>query len=248
MKRWLKEFCNTYYLKKYNKAFYLDDDDMMEPTLELFFYNCYRHFRGWQPIYKIRMIWQFLTRKDHIPDCWVWDVHYQIAKRTLPLLMAYKKYDRHGYPSIYSQFNQPENEEEAKWMNDGCKTIEKWKETHPDCIGGEMEAWNKDIDEMIFALEYTLNKDDWKSEFWKKYYGEYLDEKKESNRHVHIHYKLREKDPGCYVGFGENSAPEGAIIQDKSEFYINDKMEKEASERAQKGLELFAKRFFNLWD
>lgn len=248
---WIKDYCNTYYPKKYNKAFYMSDKDMLEPSLELFLYNFYRHLRGWPPIYKIRMCWQFLTRKNHIPDNWIWDVHYHIAKKTLPLLLAFKKYDRSGYPSIYSQWKNPEEGDCPKWMNDGCKTIEEWEEMHPGCVGGEMEAWNRDLDEMIFAFEYTINKDDWQSEFWKKYYGECLDEKKESNKHTHISYNLpgdEEKHIGSHLAFKEDEVPADAEEKDRSVYYFNDKIEKEAEQRAQKGLQLFSARFFNLWD
>jgi hypothetical protein len=120
IKEWYKDYCQDF-----SPEGIRFDDKEVEPTLQLFFYNVYRKFRGWPPVYKARMLVQKIFRKNHIADCDLWEADTTMAKRILPVLQAFKKMKRNGYPGIYSEYE------------------------------GGYEIWERDLDHIIHAVEFV---------------------------------------------------------------------------------------------
>ena len=95
----------------------------------------------------------------------------------------------HGYPHAFSEQSEWENEEE---YNAAVASGER--------VGGEMEAWLKALDEMIFDFEYVLFHEIIETKkgrnFCLKYYGETQWYKVEKNKHFSCHYYMKNPEPG----------------------------------------------------
>jgi len=188
---------------------------------------------------------QRVFRTHHASDCDLWGLSEHLAPIILGKLQAFKNMPRHGYPSFFSDY---------------CK--EEWgsKEEYEDAVakgkvtGGDEEAWNKVLDEMIFAFEfitYYEAKDKKRDRMLKKYGLKYPHEKTPESRTVHYVYKCgKDKDKHIMSSYLPPDDPANAKREYLGEdiSYYNFNLEGEYYKRAQKGLELFAKHFMSLWD
>jgi hypothetical protein len=215
-------------------------------TIKSFFYNLY-----W---YKIRQTVFKIFRKNHLSDLELWNPYVYIAKRALPLLQAYRNSERHGYPSAFSEWDE------------NAMTKEKYEEYKnlPEydaqkIYGGGPEAWDKVLDEMIFALEYAVYESNGKKKkedyFYKKYYGKTPHDETEENKIVTRHYKKldEEGNPRSGTIMDSNDREE---YKDTTKYkflgedvwYYDMKMTMEAGQRAHLGILKFAEFFYGLWD
>lgn len=195
----------------------------------------------------IKWSFQKLVRLSHASDCDLWNLSDHLVDIILPKLKAFKEMPRLGFPGIFSDFDK---EHAGPWAN---KEEYDKDVANGDIVGGGEEAWEKVIDEMIFAFEYI--KADNHTKYYKKFvekYGCDWFEKKPENRIVKLWYTNPET--GCAMMIGEDGKKPDApwILNENSffskPFYYNSSLHMEASSRAQKGFELFGKHFMGLWD
>ncbi len=166
--------------------------------------------------YEIKYFFQKAFREHHSSDKELWNLYGYIIKFIYPKLLAFQKMERCGYPSAFCNFED----------NMGFESQEQYDESvaKGEMTGGGPEAWEKVLDEMIFACEYTLH-----DEYDKKYKFFY---KKWSLEDPHA--KKKENESKSFI--------------DGKPFYFNVKLEMEYSKRAQKGIELLGKHMMSLWD
>ncbi len=161
---------------------------------------------------------QRLFRFNHTSDRDLWNLYNHLGNTILPKLKAFIDIKHESYPMVYSDYDEHSGYESKEQYDEYIKS--------GDMIGGGLEAWRADLHEMLFAFEYIkysemFNK---KSEaFYKRWNLEDPHEEKEENK------------------------TKSFIDSDKN-FYYNTKLAIEYSKRAEKGFELFGKRFQNLWD
>jgi len=244
----LKEF-----VQEYNpKGIILDDEtyDRVEVPLTFytFFYNCYRKLRAWAPVYNFRMWLQKIFRTNHLSDNDIWGADYHLAKYILKVLRAYKKYDRHGYPGIFSEYS--ENEWRTKEEYDEAIASGRMK-------GGGPEAWEKILDRMIATFEgivycdFTSEKEAW----YVKHFGFSPHAKLDVNHHWRWEYKYKKDNDnpriGCMIHFGHTPPegnPEDFETFKKEVMYSNTELDAYIAEWTAEGLHLFAEHFHGLWD
>jgi hypothetical protein len=229
IKEWITEYCQKYSLDGLNENW------DAKPTVKLFFYNVYRKFRGWEPIYRLRMAIQKIFRKNHISDNQIWDCQSAMAKKILPLLYAFRKFPKSGYPSIYSEWSK--NSGYSKEEYDALREKGEIK-------GGEMDAWNNDIDHIIHAMEYLV----WESS--DKIHQWYLDifgkdpyDENEENKYFYWTY---EKDGHHCMTFKEE--PTDATNVEKHTTYGNRQLLDQVEEYVTRGLVLLGKMWRSFWD
>lgn len=202
----------------------------------------------------IKWTLQRLFRKSHASDCDIWGLRDHLAEVILPKLVAFKKSYRRGMPIAFMDY-----EENCDWANKEEYDVDVKKGL---IIGGGPEAWEKTIDEMIFAFEYVLvdhgRRYEW--EFFKKYPQYNWRAKTKKARHVMRWAHMKdgsiqsldefEEPPEGTVKVNSNiiDLGEHASKESSSVYYHDFDLQLEAHERAEAGLQLFAKYFFNLWD
>jgi hypothetical protein len=153
---------------------YTYNDDEFKVTIKGFLSACWRHFYGWTPIFKLRMIAQRLLRANHLSDLENWECFHYMSRDILRRLRAFKKMERHGYPHKYSENDDDDpNYDEARASG--------------KIVGGGPDAWERDINEMILGFEYVaevmddLNDSKKSREWYIKNYGESPYEQSDSN-------------------------------------------------------------------
>lgn len=127
--------------------------------------------------YKIIYIFQFIFRKNHIPDKQIWNAGFYIIKYMYPRIKAFIELNKSGFPFEFSEYSKDEGWESKKEYDQAIKDGKM--------IGGGEEGWNKILTEILFACEYTVNSDGDKpiKNFYKKWDLEDPYEKKESNKY-----------------------------------------------------------------
>jgi hypothetical protein len=244
----LKYFCSKHHWNNGELISQITDKDgdgYCKPTLKLFLYNCYRELRGWTPIYKLRMFMQKTFRSDHLSDDRIWEASYYLSKYCLKVLKAFKQFPRHGYPSIFSEWD--ENSGYSKEKYDELKEAGQ-------IIGGGEEAWEKVIDHIIMALEYRAYEGNYKliDAWWQKYFGmDPHDENNECNKYVKYEYRYKDdpKSIGCTMSFhNPPKDPERCEYIKKEYCYGNTDLISYAEEIVQDGLCLFGRFFSAFWD
>jgi hypothetical protein len=194
----LQYFCSKHHWDA-SKLIEVSEDGFCKPTVKLFLYNCWRDLWCWTPIYHTRMRLQRLFRSDHLSDNQIWEAGFYMSKYCLKMLYAFKKYDRHGYPSTFSEYN--ENEWNSKEdYNDAIK--------RGDLLGGGPSEWEKVLDHIIMALEFKAFEGNEKKmhDWWIKYFGmDPWDETNECNKYVKYDFCYKD-DPsslGSHMSFGK---------------------------------------------
>ena len=252
MKKMLEEF-----VQEYNPNGIMFDDetyDLVKVPLTPYtlWFNIWRRFRAWTPIYTLRMRLQRLFRKNGLADCDIWEAGFTMAKYQLKVIKAFKAHERHGYPGTFSEYS--ENEWSSREEYD--KAIEEGR-----MIGGGFDAWEKIIDRIIAALEYHVYCDftDEKLEWYRKHFGFAPWEKIEVNRHWKWEYKyVKGKDKwhdkpgfGCCMHFGHTPPegnPEDFEIFKQEPMFSNHEFEEYVEAWVQEGMEMLAKYQFAMWD
>jgi hypothetical protein len=177
-----------------------------------------------------------------------------LARLILPKLKAFRKYIGeygHGHPTCFSDWNDDPKYGKYGWM--GITKAEYLKGVKDGFyIGGGRKAWLKTIDEMIFAFEKLLEYDGVKTKkaqaFLKKYHLPNVWAKTRKNRHCSYYYRTK---TGNFMSSGKpvkKSEEKKYTYLGKEYHYFNYEAERKICERAQKGLDLFAKHFQSLWD
>lgn len=189
----------------------------------------------------IKYFFQKLFRKSHTSDREIWNLHYYMAKSLQPKLKAFKESKRVGYPAAFAEYFENE------WKN---------KEEYDQAVaegklqGGGPEAWEKILDEILFAFDWFLSEESLDDSFYKRYNLPNPHEEIEENKRWSYWYDL--KDGGALSTSNKLSEEEmkerGATPREPRATYFNVEKHTEYAERAQKGFELFGKYFMNFWD
>ncbi|MDR2702169.1 MAG: hypothetical protein LBB72_07040 [Spirochaetaceae bacterium] len=239
-------------------------DDDKEPSLfEKVFYRvtyCAKNFfRG------IKYGFQKLIRPYHVSDWDLWDLDALMAKMLYPKILAFKKMERHGYPSAFSEYSKNEWKSKDEYEN----AVKEGK-----IKGGGPEAWEKVLDEIIFAFEWhlyckdTIGTDKKGIKFFEKYGYKNPYAKTEENKSVSYVYRMSEK----YINEQVEKSPDlkefGGLapecLSDESDLHIKEpenytfikesirysdtRYIVEIGKRALEGFRLFGEYFTNFWD
>jgi len=246
------------------KVSFLDIDDDKEPhVFEKVFYRIKYFVENF--FYGIKYSFQKLTRPYHASDLDLWNLDGFMAKILYPKILAYKKMERHGYPSNFSEYNKNEWKSKDEYEN----AVKQGK-----IKGGGPEAWEKVIDEIIFAFEWhlyckdSIGTDKRAIKFFEKYGYKNPYAETEENKSMSYIYHMSEKyineqiekspglkefgglDPKClsdecdlHIKEPENYSLIGESIHYSDTHYIM-----EIQKRALEGFRLFGEYFINFWD
>lgn len=219
----------------------------------------YRLFKTYIPDFKfwLKRNFQRLVRKNHLADVDTWNMCHTIGPNILKNLQAFYDYEGHGHPAYFSE-----------WGYEGCTdthgglgiTKEEYEEYKAKGIygGGEMEAWKATVKEMIFAFEYnTLESraDKFEAKFYEKW--DLLNPYRKTEDNLSWGYSFEGKD-GTHMSCGQCDIDrrgsvkaveeEGYTFISKHRTYLDMPLIREYGKRAEKGMELFGKFYWNLWD
>jgi len=221
----------------------LDDDEEKENCFYEFFSTLF--YRIKDLCYSIKYKAQRIFRPYHVSDLDLWNFDNTMAKWIYPRLKLYISKERHGYPGVFSEYNENEWHSKEEY-DEAIKTGKR--------LGGGPEAWEKILQEMIFAFEWKLDYENYKEQrdkFCKKWNIKNPYEKKIENKSIHYEYKCLE--PGLASCTSDEAdldvkEPEKYKYLRRAVRYYNSKSDIEMGERAMKGFELFGKYFSDLWD
>jgi len=246
-KEWYRYYCSEYHWNRGQQVEEMLDpegDSYPKPSFLLFLYNFYKktlyNVLHW---HRIKWFFQRKFRKNKLSNVEIWDAKSTLSSFIYKVLVAYKKYDRSGYPGIFSEYNENE------WG-----TIEKYNEAIAEgrLIGGGAEAWEKVLDIMLMAFEYLNWEGHHKkqTEWFIKYFGmdPYLDGD-ERNKEIKYYYKPYNAGPhvGQIMSDQKPNLDECEWVKE-SISYINFELINYAEHCVQIGIETFAHYFQNLWD
>lgn len=252
------------YSEKDDMFYYMHKSDPKIPRILLFLDDLWdaiwnRNFGKYGRLtfnlyWDIRYFFQRIFRASHAPDNEIWNLYSHLAKKTLPKLKAFKSYlDEHGsgYPTYFSDWD-----DDPKYGKYGCMGITKAQYMKGvkagQYGGGGWKGWLKAIDEMIFAFEYILYMEVVESKkavaFLKKYHLPNIWAKTRANRHTSYYYRSKGGNFMSSGGPVKKSEEKRYTFLGKNYHYHNYEAEKKIFERAQKGLDLFAKHFMALGD
>jgi len=248
--------------EKYDSIFDIDDDN--EPHLfETIFYRIKYRIENF--FYGIKYSFQKLFRPYHASDLELWNLDGLMAKMLYPKILAYKKMNRHGYPGDFSEYHK--NEWKSKDEYDNAVKEGKIK-------GGGPEAWEKVLDEIIFAFEWHLHckdsigTDKRAIKFFEKYGYKNPYAETEENKSVSYIYHMSEKyineqnekspDLKEYGGLAPECLSDECDLHikepDKYSFvreriyYMDTRYIVEIEKRALEGFRLFGEYFSSFWD
>ena len=242
-----KELENT--LEEETSYRYIFDDDDDEEEKENCFYAFFStlFYRIKDKCYSIKYAAQRIFRPYHIADIDLWNFDFTMAKWIYPRLKLFIAQERHGYPSDFSEYNENEWRSREEY-DDAIKSGKR--------LGGGPDAWEKILQEMVFAFEWKLNYQNYKDDeqrdkFCKKWNMNNPYDKKVENKSIHYEYKCLK--PGLASCISDEmdideKEPEKYKYLRRVVRYYNSKHDREIGERAMKGFELFGKYFSNLWD
>ena len=171
----------------------------------------------WKP----RAFLQKVFRRDHLTDSETWNASYTIAKKVLPVLIRFRKSPRSGYPAVFFEWEDVKE----------CYLETQVEEAKAFYKGGGPEAWDKCLDEMIFAFEWMLYHDEML---------EYTKDKKAKE------WLLKYGDPF------NTTDPRHKIIAPAclccADVFHDDELEKKLYDRAMEGFKLYHEHYLSLWD
>ncbi len=243
-----------------------DEDDKKPSFLKVISKAFWRFFYIIKnALYEVKYGFQKLFSPCNCSSRDLWSLDHHLAKIIYPKIKAYKEYERHGYPNYFSEYD------ENAW---GSK--EKYEKEIADgnIAGGGPDAWEKTLDEIIFAFEYFLfGRDPFPengpkaNNFFKKYGYKNPFAKIPENKNIDYTYKMtpdylaKENEKSMAKKFGGLSPyvlsgepdlhikePENYILIKSREHYYDCKYHMEIEKRGMKGFELFGKFFTSLWD
>jgi hypothetical protein len=250
-------------LPQKSDSFFDIDDDKEPPILEKVFYHIKYRIENF--FYGIKYNFQKLIRSYHASDLDLWNLDGCMAKVLYPKIIAFKKMKRHGYPSDFSEYYK--NEWKSKEEYDNAVREGKIK-------GGGPEAWEKVLDEIIFAFEWhlyckdSIGTDKHAINFFEKYGYKNPYAETEENKSVSYIYRMSEKyinkqieelpglkefgglSPECLSGECDLhiKEPENYSFIRESIHYSDTRYIVEIGKRALEGFRLFGEYFTNFWD
>jgi len=235
LKEWFTDYCQSYSPK--GACGNLNCD--AKPTIGLFFYNIYRNFKSWDPVYKTRMFLQKVFRLNHLSDFDIWEAQISMARRILPILHAFRKYDRSGFPSIYSEY------EENAWgtKEEYDKAIEEGR-----MIGGGEKRWLQDVDHIIRSVEYVAWEGTKKINKW--YLDNFgIDPYSEDERNKYKYWTYKNNDNGMH-GMTFHKKPENENISElkEHETYGNSELLEYIEEYVNSGFQKLGYLWRTFWD
>jgi len=239
------------------------DDDNKSPFLETIFYRIkYRieNFFG-----GIKYGFQKLIRPYHTSDLELWNLDGLMAKILYPKILAYKNMERHGYPSDFSEYHKNEWKSKDEYEN----AVKEGK-----IKGGGPEAWEKVLDEIIFAFEWhlyckdSIGTDKRAIKFFEKYGYKNPYAETEENKSISYIYNMSEKyineqikkspdlkeygglAPTCMSGERDLhiKEPENYSFIKESIHYCDTHYIMKIEKRALEGFRFFGEYFTNFWD
>lgn len=249
----------------------IDDDNLFghgpeDDKIEDFGDFVFKYFRPFYHLFKtyipnfwfwFKSVLQRIFSRNHLANVDIWNASYTLAPRILKTLQAFYDYEKHGYPTYFSE-----------WGYEGCTdkhggmgmTKEEYDEARAkdEFGGGEMEAWQATIREMIFAFEFAMYHDSFDKkmdEFYKKW--DLKNPFRKTPDNLSWSYSFKSKDGGKMLcdqedfdkyGSVEAFEKEGYTFLSKSRSYHDFDALKEYDKRAEKGMRLFSKFYWNLWD
>jgi len=239
-----------------------DFDDEKTPLLETIFYRIKYRIENF--FYGIKYGFQKLFRPYHASDLELWNLDGLMAKMLYPKILAYKKMERHGYPSDFSEYHKNEWKSKEEYEN----AVKEGK-----IKGGGPEAWEKVLDEIIFAFEWhlfckdSIGTDKRAKKFFEKYGYKNPYAETEENKSVFYIYHMSEKyineqvekdpdlkngglAPECLSGECDLhiKEPENYSLKGEHIHYCDTHYIMEIEKRAQEGFRLFGMYFTNFWD
>jgi len=242
--------------------FDLDDDD--KPSVfEKVFYRIIYRIKDF--FYNIKYGFQKIIRPYHASDMDLWNLDGHMVKTLYPKIIAFKKMKRHGYPSDFSEYHK--NEWKSKDDYDNALKEGRIK-------GGGPEAWEKVLDEIIFAFEWhlyckdSIGKDKSAIKFFEKYGYKNPYAETEENKSVSYVYNMSEKyineqcekspalkehgglAPRCMSHECDLhiKEPENYTLLGQDIHYCDTHYIMEIGKRAEEGFRLFGEYFTNFWD
>jgi len=197
--------------------------------------------------YDIKYKVQRIFRRNHLSDIDLWGFDSTMAEWIYPRLKAFINKKRHGYPGIFSEFNEHEWENRENYD----KAIAAG--TH---LGGGSEAWEQTLQEILFAFEWKLHFENYSTEshrdsFCTKWNIKNPFTKNLENKSIQYKYKCLQPDLAFCISDDpdlDKKDPEKYSYTGRIVSYHNVKANIEIQKRAQKGFELFGKFFLNFWD
>lgn len=238
-------------VKEINDMFNLTEDkkDGMLYKMKRIFYRICYYLRN-DLFYDIKYLLQKLFRKHHSSDCDLYNLCYHLSNIILPKLIAFKEMNRIGYPFYFSEYSKD-------FMGGISKKEYNAMKKKDQIGGGEEEAWERVIDEMIFALEYNklseINKKEL-AKFFKKW--NLINPYRETEDNLKWTYTYK-TDNGIMIcneedynkiEIGEKEISNDYKLVGKSRSYIDNDLLTQYRDRAEEGMRLFGKFFWNLWD
>ena len=153
--------------------------------------------------YKLQYAFQLVFRKDHVPDRQVWNMYSYLVPYIYPRIKRFIESNRMGYPGIFSEYN--ENEWQCKEDYDEYIKNEK-------ILGGGREAWDKILEEILFAFEFLKAEEDEK--FKKKVFDKkHEDVHKKISSNLHNSNSYKNKKDGSIMIAGDNDKVDQAAGQ-----------------------------------
>jgi hypothetical protein len=198
--------------------------------------------------YSVKYTLQRIFRPTHLSDMELWNLNSTMAQWIYPRLKNFIRGKRNGYPGIFSEYNK--NEWTSRERYD--EAVREGKH-----LGGGAEAWDKILQEMLFAFEWLLHYENYDNEkqrgnFCKKWGIRNPHEKRIENKTIDYAYKCLEPGlAGCISGDPEldKKEPEKYLFLRRQVHYYDVKYDVEViTQRARKGFELFGKHFLDLGD
>jgi len=239
------------------------DNDKKPSVFEIIFYRIKYHFENF--FYGIKYGFQKLFRPYHASDLELWNLGGLMAKMLYPKILAYKKKERHSYPGNFSEYHKKEWKSKDEYDN----AVKEGK-----IKGGGPDAWEKVLDEIIFAFEWHLYCKDFLGtdkcaiKFFEKYGYKNPYAKTEENKSISYIYHMSERyineqvEKSPYLKEFGGLAPE--CLSDECDlhikepekysfireriFYMDTRYIMEIEKRALEGFRLFGEYFTNFWD
>ena len=225
----------------------------------------YTPYRIWQKIKNFYYERKYTVQRifKGYADVDIFELYSTTARTILPRLVEFKK-NHHGYPSIFSDY-----EDGSAW-----ESKEKYDAMIKDgtILGGGDDAWVAILDKMIFSFSYIIVEDmSPKGKFeknivkdFKEKYGDVWAETEENIKGNSYHLFVNENknlkdDDIAAVHIPEDNFDDNTIKEEEAKgmtykgfktrnFHHNDKLATELHEKCDEGLALFGKYFRNLWD
>jgi hypothetical protein len=227
-------------------GFFFDDEDT--PKKRRFSVLGFLRFHLENCCYDVRYTFQRIFRSNHIADIDLWGMDFCMARWIYPRIKAFIARKRHGYPGCFSEYHANEWKNREEYDN----AIRDGK-----ILGGGEEAWNRILQEILFAFEWKLEYDNWKSAecrdaFCEKWGLRNPHEKSLENKRVDYVYDCLE--PGLAECISEDpnldqKEPEKYRYKKRQVHYYDAYYDAEViGKRAQAGFEAFGKYFRNFWD